>query len=469
MSELVQLVTKAIDDGLDDDQIASLIENNEQMQKSFTADAIASAILSQRKMATVKQKMNQIKETEKTLEEEQKKIDEIKDFASKMVDEKFKTVNLNFGAGNVPKLRKKFSIEHGKYIELSEKEIESYSHFGKMLDCFITRDKASALSISKDIDSHNAKYLSEFYDTKVAVSDVSGSGGAAIPVEVSDTINQIIYTQSSLLSMTKKFTVNYNQEKLPVMSPMAVRTRPTQSTQLTESTPTFNSVDLTPREMYAFGHISNKFYQQKGAALIQAFTSSIASEIAKYIDTVIAVGSVSTDSDVSNGITFDTLTDKSLSTINQSALTTTKLWSLYTKISPAARDSVVFIANSDVTSTIGNLQAPSGGELFFKQFFDTGLVKPFGKMYIENNYITNTCNIAGSSKYGGTVTPLIAVNLNYVATALTDLTRIDISSDFRFDYDQISLRAIKSFGMAVMSGSGTAGIVAAIQPLTAGV
>lgn len=427
----------------------------------------------------IAQKISDLKEAEevvaslKKFEDEKKKIEsekasktDLDKKVSEMVDAKLKTIQIKPGGDKYGFDRelKRYNSKTGKIEPVIVGE--EYSTFNNMFKAFFEKDEKSAKSMSHEIDRDNDKKdLNLFGKVTPSVSDVTTRGGFAIPTEVSDQIMQVLYEQSVMYAMANRDNVMYQSKVYPLMYGITVADIADQSTDVTESNPTLSNPTVTMQRAGAYSTISNTLIMQKGADFVNAFIQAYGAAFATYLDLRMAVGNVTYNSDLIDGIVFDTNT--SLPTpIALANLSKTSLRDLKNTLAAAVNlKNVVFIGNRTVSDKIGELES-TGGFPLFPGYLEGRGVAPYGIPLVTNPQIPSTLNVAGDRRTTGTSDVLICADMSKVILGVSGETRIDESSHFKFASDLLTLRAIKSWGQKVASSTSTAGIVAVALELT---
>lgn len=463
--ELKKKIETWLIEGKSDSEIATLVLQ-EGDSKSLDANSIALLIAEAQKTQAVLDGLKASKEAEAQhkAQLEAKKAEEEK--VAKIVDEKLKSINIDLGRFKTPTELKRFDPRTGKIETVQVSEI--YGDFNTMLKCFTDRDFKEAKAISNRIDIANdmrEAQLAGLVKATPSVSDVTTRGGFSIPTEVSDMIMQVLYAASVMYSRVNKDNIIYESKVYPLMYGINVGYIASESTTITEKNPTFTNPSVTMERIGGFSAISNTFIQRKGADLVNAFIAAYGAAFAEFLDLHIACGNVTGNSDLIDGIVFDTNTNLptavALASLNLSTLKDIK-----NTLSPKANlGSSVWIANRKVIDTIGLLET-TGGIREFPNYINGGSISPFGIPAITNPQIPSTLDVGGDNRTTGTDDVLILADLSKVVVGVSGDTRFDTSDHFLFTDDAMVIRAVKMFGQKVLSSTSTGGIVAVAQELT---
>ncbi|WP_438979975.1 phage major capsid protein [Polynucleobacter sp.] len=367
---------------------------------------------------------------------------------------------------------KHFNPETGK-IEEKKYESESQSQLQKLLmAAFVDKDAKSAKSISDEIGQETERMkrgLSR--DVKTPLYSDATTGSYMIPTEVNMQILALTYQKSALFNRLNKAVVGYNSKVYPIMIDGTFAFITDETTQLGDKTQTVSNPSIDMKRYGGLAYLSNTLLQYRGSDLTTAFMNSVSSMNAKFIDLMVPAASVTTNSDLFNGIFFDANTAY-VAAANLSAITSSTLTTLLNTLDPSCDPaSTVFFANRKIRSAFGLLEN-SNGAFVFPQFMTDGTIEPTGVPFLLDSQIGSALNHAASAgsganrRTGGTADIIAVADLSKIVVGMGDL-RIEASEHFKFDYDQIAFRMVGQMGCKVLSSSSTAGAVAAIQQLNA--
>lgn len=461
MSKKIELWIK---EGKNDGEIASLLLQDES-SKGLDAQAIASLIAEAKKTEEVLSHLKASEEAaiaQKAIADKARAEDEK---INKLVDDKLKSIGVSLTKYKTETDLKRFNPRTGKIEEV--KVSDEYAETNNMLKAFAIQDFSSAKSISNQIDIANdikEARLQGLIKATPTVSDVTTRGGYAIPTEVSDMINQLIYESSVCVPLCNQDNVIYQSKVYPLMYGISVSDIADQSTAVTEKNPTLSNPTVTMQRMGGYSTISNTIINQKGADLVNAFVAAYSSAIAEYLDLRIACGNVTGNSDLTDGIVFDTNTylpsPLVLSNLKIGDLKTIK----NTLSAKANLAKCAWMASREVSDAIGLLENTAGNYIF-PNYVTGGKAAPLGIPLITNAQIPATLDVGGDNRTSGTDNVLILADFSKVILGLSQDTRIDTSSHFFFTSDLLTMRVIKHWGQKVISSTSTGGIVAIAQEL----
>lgn len=461
--KLVEHIKSLILEGKSEAEIASSVIDFKVEGKSVSTDEIADAFISAKKSHEVEEALKVKLAQKEAAELEAKRAKEADEKIEARIEEKLKSIDIKLSNFKPEKSLKRFNHHTGQ-IETIETPSESYGQMNLLLKAMSDKDMKSAQSISNEIEQDNAK---KSLETKApTVSDVTTRGSFAIPTEVNMVITQLTQAKSIMLPLVNQDNVVFQSKVYPVMYGITVDYIADQSTAASEVNPTFTNPTVNMKRLGAWSSISNTILRQKGADLVSAFMAAYSSALAKKLDQQIAVGNVTTNSDLVDGIVFDALTSFPTAIARTSLTLSTMGDLLYNTLSADADvASCVFLAGSRVYNQIGMFET-TGGLREFPQYVNGGKVAPFGTPLIRNQHIPSTLDVGGDARTGGTDDVLILADMSKVVVGITGEARIDTSTDFLFTSDAMVIRVIKDYGMKVLSGSSTAGVVAIAQELT---
>lgn len=467
-----------VEEGKTDAEISKLILE-EEGTKDFQTEEIVELITKIKKEAEINSSLKKIAD-QKQKDADKKIADQkVMDQVNKIVEDKLKSINIDPFASKFkrPTDLKTFDPATGKIIEIKTDISEAYGAFNAMMFCFSEKDMRSAKAISREIDQDNAKYRKQLNEaTKMKLeklgikaandpiaSDNDARGGYAVPTEVEMVINQLVYDKSVMLANMNTDNIIYEDKIYPLMYGISVSDIADQDTAVTESQPTFDNPTITMYRAGAYTNLSNVILKQKGADLTRAITTAYAAAFARFLDLRLAIGNVTTNSDLVDGIAFDPNTNAPTA-IALSALTTEQIATVLRTLSDEAGE-IVMVANRKVVDTVGLLNNAAGNREY-PQYLNGGAISPLGVPLKKNPKITSVLDIGGDARTGGTDDVLLAFSKEHCVAGISGDTRIDFSEHWRFANDQTTIRGIKSYGAKVLSATGTGGIVAIAQELT---
>jgi HK97 family phage major capsid protein len=388
------------------------------------------------------------------------------------VDEKLKSIKLtdlpNLNLLPLEKELKVFDMHTGKIIGI-RKVNEEEAAFNRMLRGLATRDLSDAKAISNEIDQQNDadyKVLGHKAPTP-ARSDSVAVGGYAVPSETDAEIMQMIYASSVMYANMSKDAIIANGKIHPLMYGIAVVDIADQGTAATESTPTFTNPTVSVARAGAFTAVSNEFLSQKGIDLVTAFTNAYTSAMARFLDLRLAVGNVTNDSDLLDGLVFDALTVLDTAVTKANFVFSTMEDQLAAISDECNQGSLRWIGNRVVKALIGNLENGAGYKLF-PQYASGGDFSPLGIPFILNTKIGSALDVGGDKRTTGTDNVLILADMSKCVTVLDNTTRIDLSKDYYFTTDLSTIRGIKRYGGKVLvSTTASTGGVCRAQEISA--
>jgi HK97 family phage major capsid protein len=459
-----------ISEGKTDEEISALICSEDELQddvKSLNEEGIAEAILKGRKAADVAASLAKKKADKQAADQKAADQKAIDDKVKTAVDDKLKSLNIDptGSVAKAPRSLKWFDPVSREFKEHAEKPTEAYVKMNEMLGAIVDGDKARAKSISNEIDQHNARMEAiKAGKATPTVTDVDARGGYATPTEVDDMIHQLIYNQSVMLGLVNQDNLIYDSKIYPLMYGMEVVDIADQSTALTEKNPTFSNPTVSMKRAGAYSVISNEILRQKGGDIVNAFISAYTSEFAKFLDSRLAIGNVTGQSHLVDGVVFDanTSTPTAITLANLSLSTLEDMKN--TLDASVDMSKTAFVGNRKVAGKIGQLEN-TGGQLLFPQYLNGGQISPFGIPLVTNSQMISTLDVGGDD-WGGTDDVLILADFSKVIAGISRETRIEFSEHYQFINDALTIRGIKNYGQKVISGSSTAGVVAIAQELT---
>lgn len=459
---LKKLIEKLITEGKSDLEIANAIMSHEE-SKGMDVDDAASLIVEAKKSVEIQAKLAEISKKDAEKKEASEKEKEIEQKLFSKLDEKLKTIQLSTGQFSGTKTQKKFNPITGQVEEF--KNTEAVKAFAEMFGALANDDMASAQKISSEIDKDNEKIYKEIGYKASLVSDVGDRGGLSVPTELEDGYMMTMYTESIMYRLANKNAIQYNQKLYPMMYGLSVYDIADESTTLAESQPTIAAPSVDMKRMGSFTYVSKELLRQKSPSIVAALQASMGSAFARFLDLRLAVGSVTGNSDLVNGIVFDANTNVP-SSIALADLTIQNLRTLIETLTDEAEQSgLAFIGNRKVAGKIGLLEYTSGNPIF-PNFVQNGSFSPFGVPFYTNPKIGSSLNISGGARTGGTNDVLILADMSKVICGISPETRIEVSDQFRFTTDQVTFKGVKRYGQKVVAGASNLGIHAIAQTLT---
>ena len=389
----------------------------------------------------------------KDAEDKAKADKEIEDKVKEGVIEELKSINISNNEHADEKEVKVFDSKTGKVVGM-RKLTPVMSGMNDMIRCLMTGDISSAKKLSEEIDADNDKLAKSIGKITPARSDSDAVGGYAVPTEVEAEIKQMVYDESVMYKNATKISCNFNDKVIPTVYGLEVADIADQSTAAGEKNLTFSNPTLDVKRAGGYTAISNTFINQKGASLIDAFIKAYGSAFARFLDLRLACGNVTTNSDLVDGMLFDSYTELE-TPIARTALSMDDLKNLYSSISPEAGN-LVWIGNRKVKLDVGDLK-DTAGRPYFGNFASGGDFSPLGIPFLENTKIPSTLDVGGDARTTGTDDVLILADMSKFVVALSEATRIDMSKEFLFTSDMTVLRGIKNYGCKVLMSDTTTG------------
>ena len=365
------------------------------------------------------------------------------------VDAKLKTINLQPQAK--AQYNRKFNMITGKVEEVSEKTTESKKAMSDMLAFLHSGDIKSASAVSAQIEVENRKAAND-----PTVTDVVARGGYAIPTEVDDMIHALLWGESVMLQKGANLkNVTYNSKIYPLIYGVSMQYIADETTAVTEDQVTFSNPTVDMKRVGAYTNISNEMLRQR-VDVSEALAATYASEFAYFLDYHMVAGNITGVSNLLDGIAFDAnfLLNASVSA---ASLVLTDLKSLKNALSAKAKNPI-WMGNRAVMDLVGSLEN-TAGNYAFPQYVSGGSMSPYGIPAVLNAAIPTTFNGAADN-LNGTDDLLLCFDPKYFVAGV-ESTRIDYSAHWRFTNDVTTIRGIKRMGWKVISGTSTAGIVAA--------
>lgn len=457
-----ELIKKLLGEGKTVQEIViEVAKHEEAIAQGLKTDAIIKEVKSLEAAVKAEKEFLALQEQEQKDSEFTKKVDEA-------VNARLKVI----GTPNTSGKKYKFFNRITGLIEEKTYETEGQELLQKMLTAFSEKKFGEAANISAKIGEYNQKNDFNFafnQDQKTALYSDATTGSYLIPTEVNMQIMALSYKKSVMLQRVNKAAINYNSKVYPIIIDGTFAFIADETTQVGDKTPTIGNPTFASKRYGGMTYVSNHLLKLRGADLTAAFIESAASAQAKFLDLMIAAGSVTTESDGFNGIIFDANTAY-LSAISLSAIDKDTLVTLANELSPSCDPaSLAFIANRKVKSKFGLLEN-SNGAFIFPEYYRSGEFSPMGIPFITNSQIPSTINHAASAGTGsntraaGDDDVIVVADLSKIVVGMGDL-RIDSSEHFKFDYDQFSFRFIGEAGSKVLSSGSTAGKVAVVQQL----
>jgi len=389
--------------------------------------------------------------------------DDLKKEINQQIEDSLKTIQVNINEFKLKKSEREFDFMKGEYVEVTEQKAEAYSKMHLLLDAvYEKKDLASATSISKEIelDNTNSKIMIERNGVKLpAVSDVQGQGGYAIPTILREEIFQLQYASTPIMRLMSVDQISgSNTQDVPVMNPVTITPIADQNTQITEKTPQFNASRVSMYRFGGFTYVSNDLLQLK-PNIVRDFVAAYASASARAVEMYALTGAGSAD--LITGIAFDSNTSRP-SSYALSALDIPKISDLMLLLNDeASANNLAFVGNRKVQNKIGLLEHSSN--YVFPTYIGGGNFSPMGIPFVVCPKIQNTLNFTTPSRTTGTSTALIIADFSAISLLMSN-ARFDIGDEML--KDQKIFRVVQKFGVKVLSGASSAGVVCVAQELT---
>lgn len=453
-----------LSEGKTDAEIATLVIESDE-SKSLDAGSIAAAIASAKKaqeivsaLAETERKEIEKKAASLAEAENQKKV-------SDLVDEKLKSINIDFGKFKPEKKVKSFDKTTGQIVETEISEQKSA--FQDMLRSLAWGDQKSALAISLEVESDNNSIAGSTKATP-SVSDVAARGGYSIPTEVNLEIFQNAWLKSVMLPLFKQDNVVYRDKIYPIMYNLSVSWMQDETTLVSEKNPTFSNPSVTMQRMGGYSSISNALIMRKGSDITSAIVAGYGSEYAKLIDLHSVCGSVTgnfaSDGDMVNGIIFDSNVSKP-APYSSSLISLAKLADLKNALTETSDlTNCYFIVNRKINDKIGVLES-TGGMREFPGWINGAQLAPFGIKTVVNPWIPSVLDIGLGKRTLGTDDVIVLADMSKIVAAMSDQFYIASDASVLFLQDAVAIKAIGYYGQKILTGSSTAGIAAIAQEL----
>ena len=358
---------------------------------------------------------------------------------------------------------KMFSTVTGKW-ENSKGMSEDSKAFVDLVIATSTKDLASArdvqkqIAIQKESDYKNMGFSSDAIKAYLYTDATTGS--YMIPTEVEGMIFERAW-QSRILSRVNTRAITYNAKLYPVMAQMDFAFLANEAAQLGDKSPAIDNPEIDMKRFGGLAFVSNQLLIMKGPELSRALANGFGDALARFADLYIPCASVSGNSDLFNGMVFDART-ASVAAGTRAGASIQDLQNLKNALGPKWRADAIFYGNTQVRDTYGLLN--SDNIPLFRNFVETGSFSPFGLDFLEVPYIPSTFD-GTTSRTVGTSDIVGCFNPQGVFVGFEPL-RLDVSREFKFDYDLTAFRAVSRIGSAVISSSTTQGAVSSVKYLT---
>ena len=465
MNPLKELIEKLKAEGKSVEQIAAAVmlkakELKEQGDKSVETEKANDA---KGAVDMVKDYLKALDEIEKALKatdaEGRTKADS--ENVKKTVDEYLKTLPA-LGSSEQKEV-KFFNVLSGK-LENSKGMSEDQKAFVNLVTGVATKDLSMLKGLQKEIASqkeHDYKAMGFSSDAmKAYLYTDATTGSYMIPTEVEGMIFERAW-QSRILSRVNTRAISYNAKLYPVMAQMDFAFLANEAAQLGDKTPTIDNPEIDMKRFGGLAFVSNQLLIMKGPELSRALADGFGDALARFADLYIPCASVTGNSDLFNGMVFDARSVAGTAKA-RAAANIQDLQELKNLLGPKWRADAIFYGNTQVRDTYGLLN--SDNIPLFRNFVETGEFRPFGLEFLEVPYIPSTFDGA-TMRTAGTSDVLGCFNPQGVFVGFEPL-RLDVSREFKFDYDLTAFRAVSRIGEAVISSSSTQGAVSSFKYLT---
>lgn len=423
-----------------------LLEDAEVKSLGLTAKAIGEAILEAKSTSDVMEFLAQ-KETEaKALEAKASKDLEFKAEVKKQVEEAVK------GFETHPLLQKAAAIQ------LTDNWKED-AVTGLKLALRVGRKEAS----SADIDAYNDYRIKNInrWAEKMGIKAIDGiitgtdnAGGYFMPPEFDSEVDKNTFSSSALLSEVK---IRTGSEKTEINSigTFNLSFRTDENAAFGATKPTFAQQELKYKDAGAIVDIANRSLESSFYNIISELTELASDAKIRLLEPLLTTGSTNVDSDAFNGIRFHT----GITTLNclnyggSGKVTCSDLTNLYLTAPSQTRAQGSFIMDSREAMLLAEERAQNGEYLEAVEMIDGQYVhKPTGKKIIIVDNMSRLCNGVTDRSTGTDVPVLFGVLPRFRIYQLGGF-RIDLSKDFRFDYDATSMRFVLAVKFGIPTNS----------------
>lgn len=456
------------------DKIKELIKKLHAEGKSVSEIALEVAKLQEAKALaddaakladTIKTEIKAINVAEQI--EKSEKADAAKSALKTEVEETVKQVLKSMPAVEHVEAKTVKAFDHVSKKMVEKKEMsDELKAFAEMLGCLSVKNHRRAKEIEKNLASSKEASLKQLgFDIKAPLYSDAVTGSYLIPTEVEAEIFQRAYA-SVMLPLLNTKTVVYDGKIYPVVSNFDLEFIADETTEIGDKTPTIANPAVDMCRIGGMTYASNTLLGMKGTQLVNAFIVGFGDALARFVDLYTVAGSVTGNSDGFNGLVFDANADKT--TVAASTLANidkADFNALKNVLGPKFRAGAIFLANSKIRDAYGDLNDQAGNPLF-RDFVSNGVIRPYGKEFVENPYIPSTFDIAGGKRTTGTDDVVICMNGEGIVTGFDNLV-IASSEHFLFSKDQTAWRGVARMGQKILSSSATQGACVAIKKITA--
>lgn len=460
--DMKALIKKLVLEGKGDAEIAQAVLDAD-FGNGLSAKDIAVEVAKIKKAEDVKLELELIASAEaekaavKLAETNQaKKLDEL-------LNEKLKSIQINpTGSQYGGKITKEWDHSKKDFISVDDSSFsESHKTMNDLLLATLSNDNASATSISKSIDTDNAKYGIK----ATARSDSNSVGGYAVPTEVEAVINQLTYLQSVVLPLVNTDVIISESKVYPTIGNITISDIADQDTAATESNPTFYNPTIEMKRIGAYTRISNTFMRQKGVNLTDAFNKGYASGRARYFDTRLVIGNITGASQTQDGLVW--LGVQETTPVAIGSLTVAHLTGMLENINQEIDwASTGWMMNQKLYNKVGQLE-DTGGSPLFREYFSGGTFKPLGYNINRNVRITNVLQVSEDNSTGGTDSVIILCDFSKFIVGIEGGMRIRSTQDEAALKDQTTIVGFERVGWDLLyTNSSASGGVCRVLEIT---
>lgn len=451
MNELELLIKKLILEGKNDAEIAQAVveyESTKSEKQLGTTEAIAKKVSEIKKVEEIVSELKKIADIEAAESAKQAEKTDLDAKVKSLVDEQLegiKTHPLFTG-------EKKVTVEDNWRPEAVE---------GFKLALKVGRKIAN----SKELDafeSYRLKNIQRWQDQKGekaidgVISGTDTAGGFFMPPQFDAEVDKLVFTSSALLSAMK---IRQGSEKTEINSigtfNLAFRTD--ENTAFGTTKPVFAQQELKYKDAGAIVDIANRALESSYYDIINELVEGGADAKIRLLEPLITTGSVDVDSDAFDGIRFHTgvATLDCANNGGSGKVVSADLTNLYLAAPSQSRFQGSFIMDSREAMVLAEEKDTNGQKLKDVEMVNGSFIhKPTGKTITIVDNMYRTCNGVIDRSTGTDVPVLFGVMPRLRFYQLGGF-RIDMSKEFRFDYDATSMRFVIAlkFGIPTQSRS----------------
>lgn len=310
--------------------------------------------------------------------------------------------------------------------------------FGEFVKACATNDFARARELSNSFESRSV------FATKALTGDAV-TGSYAVPDEFSDKVFAISQAESGIFARALKMPTLSDKKYMLTAGDVTFTELASQSTQITESTPTLGQAELDIIDAAAIGYYAMDLMEDSNISITNMVMGAYGRGLSKYIKQTTAVGNVATTGDKINGI-FSTSGISSVAA-DGGAITYDGLVDMWKNLEDSFMSNAHWEMNKIELAEIMKIKDANGQPIFVKD--PTGAFPGFifGYPVYLNNQMPATLDSSTGARTGGSTATILFGDASQTVIGMKGGLRLKYSEHLKLDYNQAAFMGLVRWGM----------------------